>query len=185
MPSHPAAAGSWSPRSGRCRRAVAHLCGASSASPRHQYDPGMSSTLTVTRKTNQTQSAPDIETSVLAFIQRWQGVTASELSTAQSFVIELCRLLDVPPPHPTPEQDYMFERPIIFQHGDGSTSCEAMGWTPPPFNGISVPEWSVSHHSIRKERPSCKLRQSASTWPRTYFRSTVSTSTAGACFANS
>lgn len=82
----------------------------------------MSSTLTVTRKSDEPQSAQDAETSVLAFIQRWQGVAASELSTAQSFVIELCRLLDVPPPHPTPEQDYMFERPITFQHGDGSTS---------------------------------------------------------------
>jgi len=49
-----------------------------------------------------------------AFIQRWQGVTASELSTAQSFVRELCELLGVQVPHPTPEQDYMFERPITF-----------------------------------------------------------------------
>jgi len=57
-----------------------------------------------------------------AFIARWQGVTASELATAQSFVIELCELLGVPRPHPTPEQDYQFERPISFQHGDGSTS---------------------------------------------------------------
>ena len=58
-----------------------------------------------------------------AFIQRWQGVTASELSTSQSFVIELCELLDVPRPHATDEQDYMFERSVTFQHGDGSTSA--------------------------------------------------------------
>ncbi len=58
-----------------------------------------------------------------AFIARWQGVTASELSTAQSFVIDLCALLGVDKPHPTPEQSYMFERPITFQHGDGSTSA--------------------------------------------------------------
>jgi hypothetical protein len=57
-----------------------------------------------------------------AFIQRWQGVAASELSTAQSFVRELCELLGVQVPHATPEQDYMFERPITFSHGDGSTS---------------------------------------------------------------
>lgn len=57
-----------------------------------------------------------------AFIARWQGVAASELATAQSFVIELCELLGVPRPHATPEQDYMFERPVTFQHGDGSTS---------------------------------------------------------------
>ena len=56
------------------------------------------------------------------FIERWQGVTASELSTAQSFVRELCDLLGLASPHATPEQDYMFERPITFHHGDGSTS---------------------------------------------------------------
>ena len=58
-----------------------------------------------------------------AFISRWQGVAASELSTAQSFVIELCDLLDVPRPHATAEQAYMFERPVTFRHGDGSTSA--------------------------------------------------------------
>jgi hypothetical protein len=58
-----------------------------------------------------------------AFIARWQGVTASELSTSQSFVRELCELLGVAVPHPTPDQSYMFERPITFQHGDGSTSA--------------------------------------------------------------
>ena len=59
----------------------------------------------------------------IAFIARWQGVTASELSTAQSFVRELCDLLDVPTPHPSPDQSYMFEQPITFSHGDGSTSA--------------------------------------------------------------
>lgn len=58
-----------------------------------------------------------------AFIQKWTGVVASELSTSQSFLIELCQLLGVDTPHPTPEQDYMFERPITFVHGDGSTSA--------------------------------------------------------------
>ncbi len=57
------------------------------------------------------------------FINRWKGVTASELATAQSFVIELCELLGVEKPHPTDDQAYMFERPVSFQHGDGSTSA--------------------------------------------------------------
>ncbi|HEY0466965.1 MAG TPA: DNA methyltransferase, partial [Polyangiaceae bacterium] len=57
------------------------------------------------------------------FIAKWRGVTASELSTSQSFLHDLCRLLEVPAPHPTAEQDYMFERPVTFQHGDGSTSA--------------------------------------------------------------
>ena len=57
------------------------------------------------------------------FITRWLGVSASELSTSQSFLIDLCELLDLPRPHPTPAQDYMFERPITFSYGDGSTSA--------------------------------------------------------------
>ena len=60
---------------------------------------------------------------VQAFIQRWQGVRASELATAQSFILGLCDVLGLEPPHPTPAQDYMFERPITFHHGDGSTSA--------------------------------------------------------------
>jgi len=64
-----------------------------------------------------------IDTAAQAFITRWRGVTASELSTAQSFVIDLCALLEVDKPHPTPAQDYMFERPVTFRHGDGSTSA--------------------------------------------------------------
>jgi hypothetical protein len=56
------------------------------------------------------------------FIERWQGLTASELATAQSFVIELCELLSVGKPHATPDQSYMFERPLKEAHGDGSQS---------------------------------------------------------------
>lgn len=38
-----------------------------------------------------------------AFIAKWQGVPASELSTSQSFLIDLCALLGVDAPHATPE----------------------------------------------------------------------------------
>ncbi len=65
---------------------------------------------------------PD-ENPVDTFIERWRGVTASELAPAQSFVMDLCDLLGVDKPHPTEEQDYMFERPVTFAHGDGSTSA--------------------------------------------------------------
>ena len=58
-----------------------------------------------------------------AFITKWKGVVASELSTSQSFLIDLCVLLDVDMPHATPDQAYMFERPITFAHGDGSSSA--------------------------------------------------------------
>lgn len=56
-----------------------------------------------------------------AFIAKWSGITASELATAQSFVIELCALLGVAPPAHEPH--YQFERPITFRHGDGSSSA--------------------------------------------------------------
>ena len=65
----------------------------------------------------------DLTQTPQAFIQRWQGVTASELASAQSFVMGLCELLAVPKPHPTDAQDYMFERPVTFMHGDGSSSA--------------------------------------------------------------
>jgi len=60
---------------------------------------------------------------VQTFIDRWRGVTASELATAQSFVMDLCDLLGVERPHATDDQAYMFERPVVFQHGDGGTSA--------------------------------------------------------------
>jgi hypothetical protein len=50
-------------------------------------------------------------------------VSASELATAQSFVLDFCDALGVAKPHPTPAQDYMFERPVTFVHGDGATSA--------------------------------------------------------------
>ena len=64
----------------------------------------------------------DTKITTESFIKRWQGVTASELATAQSFVMDFCELLGVAKPHPTDEQDYMFERPVTFAHGDGSNS---------------------------------------------------------------
>ncbi len=73
--------------------------------------------------------SPATETSAqnqaLTFIARWQGVAlteATELSSSQTFILELCALLDVDTPLPTEAADYMFERPITFAHGDGSTS---------------------------------------------------------------
>lgn len=62
-------------------------------------------------------------TDAAAFIDKWQGVPASELATSQSFLLDLCALLELPAPHATDDQAYMFERPITFTHGDGSTSA--------------------------------------------------------------
>ena len=73
--------------------------------------------------------SPATETSAqnqaLIFIARWQGVAlteATELSSSQTFILELCALLGVDTPLPTKASDYMFERPITFAHGDGSSS---------------------------------------------------------------
>jgi hypothetical protein len=56
------------------------------------------------------------------FIQRWEVSTASERATSQSFIIELCELLDVPRPHATADRDYMFERALKEAHADGHES---------------------------------------------------------------
>jgi hypothetical protein len=67
-------------------------------------------------------SPPEVQ----QFITRWETLAATqatELATAQTFVLELCALLHLPAPFATEAQDYMFERPITFAHGDGSTSA--------------------------------------------------------------
>lgn len=69
------------------------------------------------KNNNKPENTPD------NFVALWQGVTASELSTSQSFIIGLCELLEVPRPHPTPAQDYMFERPVTFTYADGTNSA--------------------------------------------------------------
>ena len=77
----------------------------------------------------ETEAAAKIDAQVQDFIARWQGVAltaATELSSSQTFVLELCALLGVPTPLPTEAHDYMFERPITFAHCDGSTSNTAM-----------------------------------------------------------
>lgn len=61
-----------------------------------------------------------------SFIARWQNADGTELANAQSFVRELCVLLDVPVPDParadTADNAYVFERRIVFRHGDGGSS---------------------------------------------------------------
>jgi hypothetical protein len=67
-------------------------------------------------------SPPEVQ----QFIARWETQAASqatELATAQTFVLELCALLRLPAPFASEAQDYMFERPITFAHCDGSTSA--------------------------------------------------------------
>ncbi len=64
----------------------------------------------------------DTTAAIERFITRWTATTASELATAQTFVMDLCELLGVDKPHATADQEYMFERPLKEAHGDGSLS---------------------------------------------------------------
>ena len=62
------------------------------------------------------------------FITRWTASGGAERSNYQSFLIELCDLLDVPRPDPAAEHDhdnaYVFERAVKFHNGDGTTSTK-------------------------------------------------------------
>ncbi|MDP3455691.1 MAG: hypothetical protein Q8R75_05915 [Methyloversatilis sp.] len=64
--------------------------------------------------------------SVDAFIARWRDADGTELANAQTFTRELCELLALPLPEPsradTLDNAYVFERRVVFSHGDGSTS---------------------------------------------------------------
>jgi hypothetical protein len=63
---------------------------------------------------------------VEGFIKRWERSGAAERANYQLFLSELCDIIGVPRPEPaTPDNSanaYVFERPITFHHGDGSTS---------------------------------------------------------------
>jgi hypothetical protein len=60
------------------------------------------------------------------FITRWQNVGGSERANYQLFIADLCVLLDLPKPDPaqddTRDNAYVFERRVIFKHGDGGSS---------------------------------------------------------------
>lgn len=60
------------------------------------------------------------------FIDRWKDSGGAELANSQSFLKELCTLLDVPQPEPTQTDEsqntYVFEKAVEFNNGDGTTS---------------------------------------------------------------
>ena len=66
-------------------------------------------------------------TALDAFLSHWRDAAGSERANYQLFVGALCTLLDLPAPEPAtgqPERDsYVFERRVIFRHGDGSESA--------------------------------------------------------------
>ncbi len=61
-----------------------------------------------------------------AFHSRWSTSGGSERANYQLFITELCALLGVPLPDParddTRDNAYVFERRVVFNHGDGSAS---------------------------------------------------------------
>ncbi|MBA4806153.1 DNA methyltransferase [Brevundimonas sp.] len=56
------------------------------------------------------------------FIAHWADVPISERAQYQTFIIQLCRLIDAPAPDDERmgDLDYCFERPVRFQHEDGA-----------------------------------------------------------------
>ncbi|MEO8098901.1 MAG: DNA methyltransferase [Acidobacteriota bacterium] len=60
------------------------------------------------------------------FIERWQASAAAERANYQLFLSELCDFLSVDRPQPAlgdvRKDVYVFERPVTFRHGNGSTS---------------------------------------------------------------
>ena len=60
------------------------------------------------------------------FLARWRAAGGSERANYQLFIADLCELLEVDKPQPanedTRDNPYVFERRVVFHHGDGSTS---------------------------------------------------------------
>lgn len=60
------------------------------------------------------------------FLARWRNAGGSERANYQLFIADLCALLEVDKPQPanehTRDNAYVFERRVIFHHGDGSAS---------------------------------------------------------------
>jgi hypothetical protein len=68
----------------------------------------------------------DQKPDALQFIEKWSRSGGAELANSQLFLIELCKLLDVPVPEPTQPDEalnrYTFEKAVLFNNGDGTYS---------------------------------------------------------------
>lgn len=69
------------------------------------------------------------ESSVQAFIDRWESATGTERANYQLFLTELCELLELPRPEPatgeTEDNTYVLERRVTFAHADGEQGYAA------------------------------------------------------------
>jgi hypothetical protein len=65
-----------------------------------------------------------IDAPIDAFIARWSASGGGELANYQSFLIEICDLLEVDRPDPTvpdePANAYVFEKAVVFDNLDGT-----------------------------------------------------------------
>lgn len=75
----------------------------------------------------------DIEPAVEAFITRWSSGAShggNERANLQMFILELCALLDLPPPDPAGsghgDNAYVFERKLIERFADGGQTTRAV-----------------------------------------------------------
>ncbi len=61
-------------------------------------------------------------------IARASKASGSEIPSARTIARELCIALDLPPPNLAVDDnranDYVFERSVLFQHGDGSSTTK-------------------------------------------------------------
>jgi len=66
------------------------------------------------------------DSEIKEFIARWQPSGGSERSNYQSFLNELCDVLEVPHPDPAvtdnTENKYIFEKSVVFDNLDGTSS---------------------------------------------------------------
>ncbi|MFH1032904.1 MAG: DNA methyltransferase, partial [Pseudomonadota bacterium] len=99
------------------------------------------------------------------FITRRKDSGGSEQANSQSFLNELCGLLEVDAPAPTRPDDpapaYAFERQVIFHNGDGTTSTGRIDLYK---RGCFVLE--SKQGTLRKEPPSTLARLAATRAPR-------------------
>jgi hypothetical protein len=68
-----------------------------------------------------------LQVTIQDFIHRWQASAGAERANYQLFLTELCDQLGVPRPDPSnlyrDDTAYSFERKVIFQNPDGTTSA--------------------------------------------------------------
>jgi hypothetical protein len=96
-----------------------------------------------------------------SFISRWTNARGSERANCQTFINELCNLLDVSSPNPSgldsSDNAYVFERRITFQNGDGSESpgfidCYKRGSFVLEAKGLQQPKGKGFDNALLKAR---------------------------------